>query len=339
LEIQQRVLLNAEVLKYAPDKYSIYTEDLRAAMDLYFKENERFRYFREFDYVRDRFLSVLGEGNRALRAVNIIKEERSDAIKKQISAFESKIAAIRKSTSTINEGRFVRKSLSKAEILLKEADLLNKRGDYDGAEFKLRNVETYSLESLDIAHSILGRYMDREEIAKWRKMAQTTIEESKERGIVVFIVSKIDQSLAVYKNGRLIKTYNVGLGRNGLKDKLYAGDGGTPEGRYYIVKKNPASKYYKALLFDYPNREDKLRFNLAKKNGQIPAGAGIGSLLEIHGGGSDGMTRGCISLENTDMDKIYELANEGTPVTIVGAINGAHELLSSINKDTNDGNI
>ena len=239
----------------------------------------------------------------------------------------------------INEGRLVRKSLSKAEILLKEADFLNKKGDYDAAELKLNRVNTYSMESLGIANSILSRYMDKQQLAKWRKLADETIKESKQRGIIVFIVSKIDQTLMVYKNGKLMKTYDVGLGRNGLKDKLYSGDGGTPEGRYYITKKNAASRYYKALLFDYPNKEDKIRFNQAKQKGQIPAGRGIGSLVEIHGGGSDGMTKGCISLENDAMDKLYMIAHEGTPITIVGAINGTHDILSSIKENGDEGNI
>lgn len=339
LELQQHALLKAGVLEYAPLEYGGYTVNYKGAINIFFKENERFKYLRNFDPAREKFRAVLGEGNKILGAVKKMKEERSRGIEQEISSLNDRLVGIKKSTSMINEGRLVRKSLSKAEILLKEADLLNKKGNYDAAESKLKRVNTYSLQSLDIAHSILSRYMDKQQLAKWRKMAEATISESKQKGIVVFIVSKIDQTLMVYKKGRLIKTYDIGLGRNGLKDKLYSGDGGTPEGRYYIVEKKAASKYYKALLFDYPNKEDRARFSQAKKRGQIPSGTGIGSLLEIHGGGSDGMTKGCISLDNNDMDKLYAIADEGTPVTIVGAINGTHELLSSIKENDYDGHI
>jgi murein L,D-transpeptidase YafK len=339
LEVQQHTLVKARVLKYAPQRFRDYTADFRDAMNIYYKENERFRYLRNFEHAREKLRSVLADGNKILREVKRMKDDRSKDIDRKISSLNDRIASIRKSTSRINEGRLVRKSLSKAEIMLKEADLSNKKGDYDAAELKLNRVNTYSLESLGIANSILNRYMDKQQLAKWRNMAETTIKESKQKGITVFIVSKIDQTLMVYKNGRLTKTYDIGLGRNGLQDKLYSGDGGTPEGRYYIIKKNPSSKYYKALLFDYPNNEDKIRFNQAKKKGQIPAGRGIGSLLEIHGGGSDGMTKGCISLENDDMDKLYAIANVGTPVTIVGAINGTHDILSSIKVKGYEGNI
>jgi murein L,D-transpeptidase YafK len=172
--------------------------------------------------------------------------------------------------------------------------------------------------------------MDKEVVQRWRALTKETIADSKTKGIVVIIVSKLDQKLMVYRKGKIIETYNIGLGRNGLKDKLYAGDGATPEGRYYIVKKNAWSRFYKALLFDYPNKEDRIRFDRAKKKGLIPAGTGIGSLLEIHGGGADGMTKGCISLENKDMDKLFKIVTLGTPVTIVGAIKDNHEILSSI---------
>jgi L,D-peptidoglycan transpeptidase YkuD (ErfK/YbiS/YcfS/YnhG family) len=339
LEVQQHTLIKAGVLKYAPKRFRGYTADCRDAMSIYYKENERFEYLRNFDPAREQLYSVLIDGNKILREVEKIKDDRSKGIDQKISSLNDRIASIKESTSMINEGRLVRKSLSKAEIMLKEADLSNKKGDYDAAELKLNRVNTYSLESLGIANSILDRYMDKQQLAKWRNLAEATIKDSKQKGIIVFIVSKIDQTLMVYKNGRLTKTYNIGLGRNGLKDKLYSGDGGTPEGRYYIVKKNAASKYYKALLFDYPNNEDKIRFNQAKKKGQIPAGRGIGSLLEIHGGGSDGMTKGCISLENDDMDKLYTIANIGTPLTIVGAINGTHKILSSLKENGYDGNI
>lgn len=330
LEIQQSELLGAGVKEYAPDEYLTYTAVYDSALKTFTEENKKFRYFRDYVPVREELLSVLVQGNKILAMIIKMKDERIKGIEQNILTLNYRISSIKKSSSMINEGRLLRKSLSRAEVLLAEAELLYQKGDYDAAETKLNSVNTYSLESMDTAQYILSRYMDNSQIKKWRNMVEATIADSRQKGIVVFIVSKIDQTLMVYKKGGLIKTYSIGLGRNGLKDKLYAGDGGTPEGRYYIVKKNADSKYYKALLFDYPNKEDRARFEKAKKMGQIPSGTGIGSLLEIHGGGADGMTRGCISLDNGDMDKLYAIAGVGTPLTIVGAMNGNHEILTSI---------
>jgi len=41
-------------------------------------------------------------------------------------------------------------------------------------------------------------------------------------------------------------------------------------------------------------------------------------LIEIHGGGSDGLTDGCVALDNRDMERLYAQIAIGTPVLIVG---------------------
>ncbi len=329
-EVQKLALLKADADVYTPDKYRNYTAAYMDAKDNFIKENAKLQWFKDYTPVREQFRMLLGEGNTILATVKNIKEEKARNFEQQISSLRERVNSLKDSTSTINEGRLLRKGLSKADVLLTEARFLYKKGDYDAAEAKLKKVNSYALESMDIAHSILSRYMDKKQVEKWRKLVKETLAESRSKGIVVIIVSKIDQNLMVYKKGKKIETYDIGLGRNGLKDKLYSGDGGTPEGRYYIIKKNAGSRFYKALLFDYPNKEDRMRFDKAKKKGLIPARTGIGSLLEIHGGGSDGMTKGCISLEDKDMDRLFEIVKEGTPVTIVGAINGTYEMLSSI---------
>jgi lipoprotein-anchoring transpeptidase ErfK/SrfK len=329
-EAQKTVLLKAGVSNYAPDEYKNYVRAYWDSINALEKEESRYRYLRDYTSVRDQFQLLLGKGNRLLAEINRKKAAKAQDIEKRIYTLKDRIASLKASTSLINEARLIRKSLSKAEVLLAETEFLYKKGDFSNTEINLNRISKYATESTVIANSILSRYSDSRQIAKWQKLVESTIVESRNRGIIVFIVSKIDQSLMVYKNGRKLKTYDVGLGRNGLKDKLYAGDGATPEGKYFIVKKNAGSRYYKALLFNYPNKEDQLRFAQARKKGLIPSRAGIGSLLEIHGGGSDGMTKGCISLENNDMEKLFSLATEGTPVTIVGAVNGYNEALSYI---------
>jgi murein L,D-transpeptidase YafK len=330
LKIQQAALMKACALEHAPDEYKKYRTAYWNANNTFIREDAKFRWFKDFTSVRDQFRLVLSDGNKILIKIKAINDKRAQGIAQQIASLNNKVASLKESTAMLNEARLIRKNLSKAEVLLSAAEFLYKKGDYDTAETKLKMVKSYSLKSMDTANSILSRYMDKNQVAKWRKMAEATIDESKRKGIVAIIVSKIDHDLIVYRNGKKIGTYDIGLGRNALKDKLYAGDGATPEGRYYIVKKNGGSRYYKALLFDYPNNEDRIRFNAAKKNGIIPTRVGIGSLVEIHGGGSGGMTRGCISLDNNDMDKLFAITNEGTPVTIVGAVNGTLDLLSSM---------
>jgi len=108
-----------------------------------------------------------------------------------------------------------------------------------------------------------------------------------------------------------------------MGNKLFAGDKATPEGVYKILeKKNSAkTKYYKALLINYPNNEDQRRYDQMVKSGEISKRTGIGGLIEIHGNGGKGVhwTDGCIALENKEMDVVYNQCGVNTPVIIVGS--------------------
>ena len=165
----------------------------------------------------------------------------------------------------------------------------------------------------------LKRFVDQEQISFWRRKVDETIHESEVRGSYAIVVSKVDRQLYLYKAGRLVKTYDVGLGSRSISDKVCAGDKATPEGKYRITKKLAQSHYYKALLINYPNDEDRRQFALAKSRGVISRRVSIGGLIEIHGGGTDGLTFGCVSLDDSHMAEIYALADVDTPVTIVGA--------------------
>jgi murein L,D-transpeptidase YafK len=107
----------------------------------------------------------------------------------------------------------------------------------------------------------------------------------------------------------------------------------TPEGMYKITKKIEGSKtkYYKALLLNYPNDEDKENFKSEIERGSLPASARIGDLIEIHGNGGKGIdwTEGCIALTDKEMDVVYKIARVGTPVTIIGSM---VELKDVVNK-------
>ena len=118
----------------------------------------------------------------------------------------------------------------------------------------------------------------------------------------------------------MLDTYACELGRNPAYQKRYAGDGATPEGKYTVVDvKAQGSKYYKALVLDYPNGRDRERYAENKATGTIPPGTGPGGHIEIHGMGGRGLdwTDGCVALTDRDMDDIMKLAGVGTPVTIV----------------------
>ena len=185
----------------------------------------------------------------------------------------------------------------------------------------------------EVAVELLGRYFDRRQVAAWRALADETVRESRERGTTVIVISKLERRLTLYRAGIPAVACDVGLGFNGLSDKRHAGDSATPEGRYKVTRKNPSSRFYKALLINYPNDEDRRRFEEGKRAGTIPARVGIGGMVEIHGGGRDSLTEGCISVDDDVMERIYALAAVGTPVTIVGTADTDNPILKALKEN------
>jgi len=170
--------------------------------------------------------------------------------------------------------------------------------------------------------SLHARFSDPTLRRTWQQEADATIDESRRTADAAIVVDKLRRRVILYEDGRAMESFPAELGANGLRRKEHSGDRATPEGNYRVLeaKQGHATRYNKALLIDYPNDEDRMRFALAQARGQVPHGARIGNLIEIHGDGGEGRdwTDGCIALTNADMEKVYARVHVGTPVTIVG---------------------
>lgn len=133
------------------------------------------------------------------------------------------------------------------------------------------------------------------------------------------LILKKEHLLQLMSGGKVIRTYKVALGRGGLEPKKREGDERTPEGRYTIDARNPASHFYKALHISYPNADDRER---AAKLGVPPGGAimihglpnGMGWLGAAHR--LYDWTSGCIAVTDAEMDEIWRMVPTGTPVEI-----------------------
>ena len=332
-DTQEQGLWRAGAVVYAPAEYASYKTALRKAKDLIIKEESRLGWFRKYEPAQAEYKNVLAEGERILKLIAERKAEKSSSVEAKLQLYSGKIENIERLSSLINEGNLARRNLTRADILIREARSLYEKGKYVEAEAKLGHAPGYLSAAEDAVSPILNRFVDKGQVAAWRRWVEDTVADSKATGGYAIVVSKADRSLMLYKAGRPLRTYGVGIGRNGSLDKLHAGDGATPEGKYRITKKMPRSKYYKALLINYPNDEDRRRFAEAKRKGLIPQRVGIGGLVEIHGGGKDSMTYGCVALENRQMEELFNTVGVGTPVTIVGAIdhkNGIAEALGGL---------
>ena len=249
-----------------------------------------------------------------------LKAQREALVAARITEVEDSLRRVDELGSLLNEKRLASRNITKAEILIKEARSYNASHNFDKADKTLSEAAVLVGFAKSSVVPLLKRYIDVSHIRQWKQQVDETVAASAAKGSYAIIVSKLDHRLILYKAGKPYKTFRVGIGRNGSSDKLHAGDDATPEGRYFITKKNPRSRYYKAMLINYPNEEDRARFAAAKRRGAISRSAGIGGLVEIHGGGDDSMTYGCISLDNDGLDELYRLVGVGTPVTIVGVM-------------------
>ncbi len=136
------------------------------------------------------------------------------------------------------------------------------------------------------------------------------------------VVYKGKRTLSTYRNGKLVDTFRMSLGKNGDKgNKVKAGDYRTPEGSYTIVRKKCDNRLYKSLMISYPNETDKARANAQ--------GLNPGGYITIHGQpkwNADGRgdkytlsrdwTEGCMAVPNRAIDTLWRAVEHGVKIEI-----------------------
>jgi murein L,D-transpeptidase YafK len=127
------------------------------------------------------------------------------------------------------------------------------------------------------------------------------------------VVAKSLHTLTLYSHGTVLHTYRVALGRS-TGAKQQQGDNRTPEGHYQIDGHNARSSCHLALHISYPNADDRAHH---RTGGDVeihglPNGFGyIGSLHR-----TTDWTYGCIAVTDAEMEEIYRLVPNGTPIDI-----------------------
>jgi hypothetical protein len=81
------------------------------------------------------------------------------------------------------------------------------------------------------------------------------------------VVLKSERRLLLMRDGDVLTSIWIALGRQPVGQKMQRGDGRTPEGLYTIVGRTEESIFYRALKLSYPNKADKER---ARKLGVNP---------------------------------------------------------------------
>ena len=335
---QDQDLWKVGVPKYAPREYEEYAATLRAGQDLVTTERSKFIWFQDYDTVAKFFGDVIAQGEQLRTAALTARSRESSDISLQILKVAESLRILRGLAEDVRDKKMTTRGLARAEVLLDEARGHARNDDWEKARRTIREASLNLDSAVKSTRQMMSRFADGQQIARWRAQVASSIQRSRTSGGYLIVVNKLDRELTLYKAGLQVKTYPAGMGINYLTDKLYAGDRATPEGEYRVTRKLPASKFYKALLINYPNEEDQARFALAKRRGELSKRAQIGGLIEIHGGGTDGLTNGCVALDDRNMLELYNTIDVGTPVVIVGALSANNSICSTLDSLCNVAN-
>ena len=148
------------------------------------------------------------------------------------------------------------------------------------------------------------------------------------------IIKKRSRELAVVSENFILATYPIGLGKDPHGIKLKRNDGKTPEGLYYICKKDDSYKYHLFLQINYPAPDDAKRGSVQQilkpgeekqiveawnKHKVPPQKTALGGPLGIHGFGAESnwTEDGSIAMHNYHLEEIYWILATGTPVAII----------------------
>jgi murein L,D-transpeptidase YafK len=133
------------------------------------------------------------------------------------------------------------------------------------------------------------------------------------------VVEKSARKLSIFADGKKLKSYRVALGRNPVGAKEQEGDMKTPEGFYWIDWRNPESDYHLSLHVSYPSDKDTARAAERGVNAGfdimihgITNGAGwIGAFHRWHD-----WTAGCIAVTDEEIEELYRVTPDWTPIEI-----------------------
>ncbi|WP_439136392.1 L,D-transpeptidase family protein [Roseicyclus sp.] len=126
-------------------------------------------------------------------------------------------------------------------------------------------------------------------------------------------VHKSTRRMYLLHHEQVLRGYDVELGFAPDGHKAQEGDGRTPEGRYYIDRRNPNSAFYLSIGISYPNTADRAQ--------AVTRGVDPGGDIFIHGTPrafrrKHDWTAGCIAVTDREMREIYAMVPMRTVIDI-----------------------
>ena len=296
---------NADV--YAPEYYQAAETNYKYAFIDLKRQNEKLFFKRNFSKARELIVLAILKAELALNASGTNKDTQKARFLKETELLRKKLDSYHDFFIKLPLRNQTRKDYEFGKLSVEESLNAFEKGDFMKANKKLNEGKSRISYADNEVNANLQEYFGR--FPKWQKWVQSTIATSASTKSYAFVVDKIKHKGFLYFNGKLTKEYDVEFGKNWIGDKLYAGDNATPEGRYVVTRKKNSrdSGYYKAMMLNYPNEEDRAEFAARRRSGQIPKSRGIGGLIEIHGNGGKGVdwTKGCVALSDDKIDELF----------------------------------
>jgi hypothetical protein len=308
--------------RYAPEYYKFAIHSWELAYAEWRQQNKKIGITRNFAKTDSLMRLAAVDAAKAIHVAEVRQDSLARYAADRLAFLAGYRAKIRTDMERIAIQGSNRKKFVQGELLVLQGQEAFERNDYlaaadkiDAGERLLQQVEKATREKYE-------NYMA--DLPKWQQWARETIERSRENGQVAIIVEKLRSRCSLYAYGELMREFAAEFGPEWVGHKKQQGDDTTPEGQYFVTKKKgPAMTiYHKAVEISYPNEQDLIKFQEAKRAGLIAENASIGGLIEIHGHGGKGVnwTNGCVALKNEDMDVVFDYTKIGTPVTIIGMI-------------------
>jgi len=133
------------------------------------------------------------------------------------------------------------------------------------------------------------------------------------------VVLKGERKLVLMRGDDVLRVYQVALGRYATGAKTRQGDAKTPEGSYTLDYRLTKSSFHRAIHISYPNARDRAK---ARARGLEPGGK-----IMIHGLAKNwtardlnhpdlDWTQGCIAVTNREIEEIWRMVSDGTPIDI-----------------------
>ncbi len=317
LSVLQDAQLNQSA-RWAPNAFAQARSQLNAAQAELDSQNQRWLLMRDYSVADSLLASASGRVRETMKLAREAARSERDTVTKRHRELARRIEVRQKDLDTSLFRLDTYRLLTHASTQLDVAANLMDEGHTSEALATLDSCE----ESLEALERRLDRHRSEESSrqAEWDEWVSQTLATSKATGTRAIVVDKSAHRLLLVSRGKISKTFSCDLGFNPAVQKIQSGDGATPEGMYRVTRVRPTgSKYYKALMLNYPNDRDRMRFSANRESGLINNSARIGGLIEIHGDGGQGRdwTDGCVALSNEDMDTLMKYVEVGTPVTIV----------------------